>query len=117
KSGDQRLLKIIITESAYLIWLIRCERRIEDEDDNRDKWKTDEHIKSLWLQVVNTRLSIDRLSTNRLKFGKAALKREAVLKTWSGVLLNEDSLPDDWIMEPRVLVGITANRRPRGRNR
>ncbi|KIY53322.1 hypothetical protein FISHEDRAFT_22006, partial [Fistulina hepatica ATCC 64428] len=102
KLGDRRLLKIVIAESAYLIWVIRCERRIEHEDD-RNKWKSDEHIINLWIQTVNQRLSIDRLSTNRFKFGKMALKKEAVLETWSGVLLNEDSLPDDWIMEPRVL--------------
>ncbi len=41
-----------------------------------------------------------------------------VLKTWSGVLLNEDMLPDDWVLYPGVLVGIeSVRKRPRGRHR
>ncbi|KIY47302.1 hypothetical protein FISHEDRAFT_45603 [Fistulina hepatica ATCC 64428] len=116
KIGDQRLLKIVIAESLYLIWTIRCERRIEFLDDEA-KWKSNNHIRNMWIHAINTCLSIDRMMTNRYKFGKLALKKELVLQTWSGVLLNEDSLPDDWISEPRVLVGRAERRRPRGRNR
>ncbi|KIY44595.1 hypothetical protein FISHEDRAFT_51116, partial [Fistulina hepatica ATCC 64428] len=116
KHGDRRLLKIIVALSAYLIWIIRCERRIEFQDD-KEKWKTNNQIRNLWVFAVNERLSIDRMATNRNKFGKAAVKKKVVLDTWSGVLLNEDTLPDDWIPEPRVLVGIAEHRRPRGRNR
>ncbi|KIY48503.1 hypothetical protein FISHEDRAFT_43017, partial [Fistulina hepatica ATCC 64428] len=93
KAGNERLLKIIVAESVYLIWVLRCERQIEFADD-KAKWRQDDYIRNLWVLAINARLSVDKLSTNRIKFGKAALREEVVLETWSGVLLNEDALPD-----------------------
>jgi len=40
------------------------------------------------------------------RYGKKALDKLLVLHTWSGVLKDEASLPEDWIRQPRVLVGI-----------
>ncbi|KIY53069.1 hypothetical protein FISHEDRAFT_33974 [Fistulina hepatica ATCC 64428] len=114
--GAQRLAKIVIIESIHIIWALRCERRIQFQDNERS-WRSNQYIRNLWISSINSRIAIDRLSTNRRKFGSRAVKKETVLKTWSGILQNEDALPDNWIFGPRVLVGISANRRPRGRNR
>ncbi|KIY48683.1 hypothetical protein FISHEDRAFT_42841, partial [Fistulina hepatica ATCC 64428] len=114
--GAQHLAKIIIIESIHIIWALHCERRIEFQDDE-GKWRSKQYIANLWISSINSRIAVDRLSTNRRKFGSRAIKKETVLKTWSGTLQHEDALPDDWIFGPRVLVGISANRRPRGRNR
>jgi hypothetical protein len=42
---------------------------------------------------------------DKIKFGILALKTQCVLNTWSGLLLEEASLLDNWINEG-VLVGI-----------
>ena len=42
----------------------------------------------------------------KMKFGNLALKKDLVLRTWSGLLMNEDALPDDWTYTVGVLVGI-----------
>ena len=39
-------------------------------------------------------------------YGAKALAQHMVLHTWSGILLDEATLPDNWIGHPRVLVGI-----------
>ncbi|KAJ7279953.1 hypothetical protein C8J57DRAFT_999500, partial [Mycena rebaudengoi] len=54
---------------------------------------------------VNRALRRDRLLTDKIKYGPLTLKKQLVLNTWSGILMDEESLPDDWIYEG-VLVGI-----------
>ena len=113
--GKARLLTILLTEAAYLIWKLRCEHAIQHENDP-DKLHTQDEITNRWLQAINVRLKMDRLHTDTLKYGKRALKEKLVLQTWSGVLYNEQDLPDNWIRAAGVLVGSTPCR-PRGRNR
>ena len=48
------------------------------------------------------------------QYGSFATKKNLVLKTWSGTLKNENTLPDDWINMPGVLVGVEY-RKQRGR--
>ncbi|KAJ7908071.1 hypothetical protein B0H13DRAFT_2233358 [Mycena leptocephala] len=89
-----RLYKILMTESAHIIWKLRS-----NEVHNR------------WLKVINECLEIDRILTNKLKYGKQhALAPSLVLETWGGTLLGEDELSDDWLREPGVLVGIAPKR-------
>ncbi|KAF8235246.1 hypothetical protein L208DRAFT_1392784, partial [Tricholoma matsutake] len=56
------------------------------------------------------------LSTNRKLQDRGALTQGIVLQTWSGVLKDEDSLPNNWIWQQGVLVGISS-RCPLGWNR
>jgi hypothetical protein len=56
--------------------------------------------------IKNTALKRDKLLTNRAHFGSLEIKKQLVLDTWSGALLDEDSLPDDWTRSEGVLVGI-----------
>jgi hypothetical protein len=64
------------------------------------------NIHNHWVKVVNMALNRDRLLTSKIKFGALAFKKQLVLNTWSGLLLDEDSLPEDWTNEEGVLVGI-----------
>ncbi|KAF8240553.1 hypothetical protein L208DRAFT_1384337 [Tricholoma matsutake] len=48
------------------------------------------------------------LSTNRKLQDRSALTQGIVLQTWSGVLKDEDSLPNNWIWKQGVLVGISS---------
>ncbi|KAJ7314190.1 hypothetical protein DFH08DRAFT_917899 [Mycena albidolilacea] len=90
KRGMQRLYQILISESAYLIWKIRNDRVI-----SRDGEPTTEE------EIVN---GMDRTLANRPVKGKRpALAPQLVLATWSGTLDDEQSLPADWLQEPRVL--------------
>ncbi|KAJ7659524.1 hypothetical protein B0H17DRAFT_954663, partial [Mycena rosella] len=66
----------------------------------------EENIPNLWLKTMNAALTRDRILTNKTRFGPLSFKKQLVLNTWSGLLMDEDSLPDDWIHEKGVLVGI-----------
>lgn len=100
-TGHARLYKILMVESAYLIWKLRCERVIQNGNSPFTKSK----IIKRWLRVINNRLSLDR-ELSKPVYGKKALDKKKVLRTWSGVLMNESALPSDWTKENEVLVGI-----------
>ncbi|KAL7280620.1 hypothetical protein ACG7TL_005557 [Trametes sanguinea] len=103
-AAADRLLRITMTESAHLVWKVRCERVI-DTEANPPHCHTDVTIASRWLAAMNRRLALDQQLTRPIK-GRVYLDRATVLRTWSGVLEDEASLPDDWVFRPRVLVGM-----------
>jgi ribonuclease HI len=57
------------------------------------------------LKTINQALQQDCLLTDKVRFDSLALNKQLVLGTWSGLLLDEDSLLDDWTKEG-VLVGM-----------
>jgi hypothetical protein len=59
--GPSRLLQIILSESAYLIWVLRCKRVIQERQH------TDHEIQGRWLWVINERLTIDKLTATKIK--------------------------------------------------
>ncbi|KAH9830495.1 uncharacterized protein C8Q71DRAFT_716854 [Rhodofomes roseus] len=76
----ERLWRILITESAFLVWKLRCERVIAHSDDVN--WcLTEAAIRTRWTRVVNERLHLDMAMTHR-RFGRKALRRNEVLGTW-----------------------------------
>ncbi|EIW86416.1 hypothetical protein CONPUDRAFT_45945 [Coniophora puteana RWD-64-598 SS2] len=115
RQGASRLFKIVVGESAHLIWKLRCER-VNKMVQNPPSAHHLEEVRNRWIKQINHRLALDKILTNKHRFGPKALKRAIVLNTWSGTLLNEDRLPNDWVTETGVLVGITCLRPP-GRNR
>ncbi|KAJ7488794.1 hypothetical protein B0H11DRAFT_1720312, partial [Mycena galericulata] len=62
------------------------------------------------LKALNGVLRRDHVLTDKIKFGPLVLNKKLVLNTWSGLLLDEDSLPDDWTYEG-VLVDATHDPR------
>ncbi|KAJ6468949.1 hypothetical protein C8R45DRAFT_837685, partial [Mycena sanguinolenta] len=96
-----RLFAILISVAWHLIWHLRRERVIE----NPDRVHSDMEIHNRWLKAVNAILTRDRLLANTARFGSLAFNKQLVLNTWSGILADEDSLPDDWVHEG-VLVGM-----------
>ncbi|KAH9476331.1 hypothetical protein JR316_0011906 [Psilocybe cubensis] len=112
--GEARLLRILMTESAYLIWKIRCDAVIKHEGQQQ---ATGIEIHNKWLKTINSRLELDSILT-RPKYGKKALKKKVVLNTWRGTLRDEGNLPRDWTGRYGVLVGIeprSKDGRRRGR--
>ncbi|KAH9161884.1 hypothetical protein EDB89DRAFT_1812507, partial [Lactarius sanguifluus] len=88
--GATRLLRIIISESAYLIWTLRCNRTI------RDKTYTEREIEQTWLRAINRRLSEDRMTATKLL--KKPYYINIVKNTWNQALSKRHrDLPEDWI--------------------
>ncbi|KAH9917474.1 uncharacterized protein B0H18DRAFT_883793 [Fomitopsis serialis] len=99
-----RLWRILLTEAAYLIWCMRCERVIRHEDEAA--WQHDERsVAGRWYLSTNRRLRLDIESTHS-RFGRLALKRQIVLDTWHQLVWDVQALPDDWTSVRWVLVGI-----------
>ncbi|KAJ6614396.1 hypothetical protein B0H10DRAFT_1803617, partial [Mycena sp. CBHHK59/15] len=65
-TGDARLYRILISESTYMIWKIRCECVI----GNAGEPLSPNEIHNRWLYTMNDRLSVDRILTNQSKYGK-----------------------------------------------
>ncbi|KIN94514.1 hypothetical protein M404DRAFT_939893, partial [Pisolithus tinctorius Marx 270] len=113
--GDTRLFTMLVLESAYLIWKLRCDWVINK--GTAESIPTHDEIHNKWVHTINLRLKFDRLQTDAKRYGNKAIKQETILKTWRGTLLNEENLPNfNWIWKSGVLVGITP-RRPPGRGR
>ncbi|KAL6298146.1 hypothetical protein BKA93DRAFT_754380 [Sparassis latifolia] len=98
------LYRILISEAAYLIWKIRCERAF-GRDDLPASGHTDREIYTRWYKTISTRLTLDRTMT-RKRFGRRAVPTALVRNTWAGCLYDEKGLPDDWLTQPEVLVGM-----------
>ncbi|KAI0094524.1 RnaseH-domain-containing protein [Irpex rosettiformis] len=94
QTGLSRLYRIMMTESAHLIWRLRCERRIDSPDDGNFTHTIGE-VDRRWMAVMNTRLRLDCEMT-RQKYGKKALSEQIVQTTWCGLLENEHRLPPNW---------------------
>ncbi|KAJ7023367.1 hypothetical protein C8F04DRAFT_970219, partial [Mycena alexandri] len=100
-AGTTRLFRILVSESAYLVWRLRNERVIQGKPP-----ASQDEIHNRWLRAMNIRLRLDCALTNAEKYGKQAISKDLVRKTWVKVLKNEVNLPKDWMRETEVLVGI-----------
>ena len=107
--GKNRLYRILVSETAYLIWKLRNERRIRDEEGPVQK---DTEVSTRWTNTLNKRLMMDRMLTNKARFQKNTLDDKLVRNTWSRCLRDEEVLPANWPMSRGVLVGISAVRPP-----
>jgi len=114
-AAKNRLYRILITESAHLIWVLRCERRIANEDSPFNH-HAEETVKNRWYKKINERMQIDCLLTNEFLYERKALKTRKVYDTWAKCSTNNEDLHRDWCRHPGVLVGRTP-RRPPGRHR
>ncbi|KAI0042971.1 ribonuclease H-like protein [Auriscalpium vulgare] len=100
--GPSRLLRILFSESAHMIWVLRCERVIAG------RRHSPQQIVSRWRRAILDRLVTDRISA--CKIVRTAAAKALVAKTWAGTLAGEDQLPENWAKCPEVLVGIRRSR-------
>lgn len=77
----------LIMESAYLIWVPRCERVIRKDDT---PYNEDEAIRR-WNRMMQTKADLDRKLSN-WKPGRKALQIAEVRKTWEGTGLEGGTL-------------------------
>ncbi|KZP29259.1 hypothetical protein FIBSPDRAFT_727733, partial [Athelia psychrophila] len=102
-TGANRLYRIIVSESAWLIWKLRC-RRLFDPDAAKDVI-TEREIHNRWVKVINLRLDLDRAMTNP-KYERKAISRAKVLQTWRGTINDAKNLPSDWTRSKDVCISI-----------
>ncbi|KAJ3846661.1 hypothetical protein EV368DRAFT_52472, partial [Lentinula lateritia] len=67
--GTSRLFRILISESAYLIWKLRCERVIGEKTINITQ------ITNQWRWSIESRLNLDCLLTSK-KFSAGKVSKE-----------------------------------------
>ena len=107
--GKGRLFRILVSETAYLVWRLRNERRIQQEDRLA---QSESEVRNRWTYAINKRLTLDRMLTNAARFKSAAVKDKLVKATWTNCLKDEEDLPPNWPSARGVLVGILAARPP-----
>ena len=93
--GPTRLLKILMSESAYLIWVIRCERVIQGKPHQN------EEIRTRWYNVINRRLTEDKILATKINPSSTQLVKD----TWENVLRRTGDLPNRWMYNREFLVG------------
>ena len=79
RSGPSRLLRILISESAHLLWVLRCERTIQGLNHLIDS------MRSRWQNKINQRFNLDRHIANI--YNRKPITRKLVQNTWQAVLL------------------------------
>ncbi|KAF6743471.1 hypothetical protein DFP72DRAFT_796246, partial [Ephemerocybe angulata] len=109
-----RLFQILVSESCYLIWCLRCEWRIGREA-NPMRRHTVSEVTARWQSAINKRLRMDWKLTSRAIYKKKALPQRLVARTWQLIAPNLQYINEKRI--EGVLVGMGIERRPPGRNR
>lgn len=99
--GATRLLQITISEAAHLIWVLRCERVIQEITHSQ------EVIVSRWYKAINRRLTDDKIIATIIR-KKDIPFAQLVEATWEDVLKKDSDLPDGWINDREVLVGTSV---------
>ncbi|KAI1788034.1 hypothetical protein LXA43DRAFT_850360, partial [Ganoderma leucocontextum] len=89
-----------LSESAHLIWTLRCERVIQWANEEARTHPTP-HIIRAWRHGIRGRR--DQLSTS---WQKRSVPSHKVERTWLGVLEDQDALPPDWIRVPGGLSAV-----------
>ena len=89
-AGATRLIKILISEAAYLIWIMRCERAIRGNEH------TERETRAAWRKTLNRRLSEDTTTASRVRRRPDYIK--LVKNTWEQSLQKlHGSIPENWI--------------------
>jgi hypothetical protein len=100
QKGPTRLIQILISESAHLIWALRCERVIQE------RTLSEPEIKARWINAINRRLTKDKIIVTKIKHNKETARK--VRSTWKPVLKKTQDLPNNWMQNREVLVGRRA---------
>lgn len=77
--GLSRLYLILISESVYLLWKLRCERVLQ-RAGQPESWHHVKEVEARWWSAINRRLRMDQVMTHP-RYGKKALKKRLVLRT------------------------------------
>ncbi|TBU21221.1 hypothetical protein BD311DRAFT_679007 [Dichomitus squalens] len=101
KKPMEALWTILWTESVHLIWKLRCERVIHRDGEVHDKLA----VKNAWYAAIDRRLTLDRRTAVLAKC-KHDLKQGDVEAIWAPTIQGYRDLPEGWVGNGGVLVGI-----------
>lgn len=100
--AKSELWTILATESAYLVWKLRCERVIQNEGSEF----TVAEVENRWRSVILGRAVLDHRSTAK-SLGSRALNEEAVQSTWAPLARNiAENQAEFEVSSSEVLAGI-----------
>ena len=104
--GTSCLFLIVMSECAFLIWKLQCTRLLNTTPESPERTISPQEVRNKTLNILNNHLDQDKSLSSKLRYGREALPKDLILNTWSGVIKNENSLPENWLQANRVLVGI-----------
>ena len=114
QQGCMRLFKILISESAYLIWVLHFEWRIGREQDPT-QLHSGTGVATWWKRAMERRLRLDWALANELAYRKKALKRRCIEQTWHEVAIDRQFICTN-LSRVGVLVGSGQERHLPGRH-
>jgi hypothetical protein len=79
EKASKRLLRVLISETAYLIWLLRCKAVIGGRNSGGDT------VKTRWTAQISERRMMDYLTATRLSRSKT--HKRTLHNTWKYVQL------------------------------
>ncbi|KAG6815773.1 hypothetical protein H0H93_009054 [Arthromyces matolae] len=103
--GLNNLFTILITESAYLIWNLRCEWRIRRKSDPAALHSKTE-ITNRWKKHIQNKIRMDYLTSDQTKMGVKARDRTEVDNTWRHIIPPDENETLDWRRVTGVLAGM-----------
>ncbi|EJD46192.1 hypothetical protein AURDEDRAFT_27593, partial [Auricularia subglabra TFB-10046 SS5] len=77
----ERAFRIMVSESAFLIWKLRCEKRVGHADDADWKHAPAEVI-ARWGAMIRARVALDKRLTNGYKYNRRAVDPSLHKETW-----------------------------------
>ncbi|KAF6747087.1 hypothetical protein DFP72DRAFT_822248, partial [Ephemerocybe angulata] len=83
--GQERLRTIVLAESAWLIWVLRCKWVIDDESDP-ELYPSVPEITNRWWKIINSKLDFDLLASDVKHYESKAIVASLVKVTWEGLL-------------------------------
>jgi len=106
KRGIKRLLQILLSKSTHLIWVLRCERVIQECQHSIPE------IQARWFKAINVQLTEDKITATCVIWNKSYTS--LVSSTWEPILSQDSDVPFpcNWLSNLEVLVG-TRMLRPR----
>jgi hypothetical protein len=88
--GATRLAVILISEAAYLIWTLRCDRVINNRSHSTNE------VESAWRRAINRRLAEDVITATKISRQDDFIK--LVKSTWMKALQKKHrELPENWL--------------------
>lgn len=101
---DPDIYRLLIMQSAYLIWTMRFERVIGMKAPIPLG-----AVRKQWIKQINERVALDQrlISQSRKRHSRSPLLR-LVQATWRNTIKTEFSKVDDWTATPGVLVGMVS---------
>ncbi|KAI0327199.1 hypothetical protein GY45DRAFT_1208941, partial [Cubamyces sp. BRFM 1775] len=104
KRAASRLARIVLSETVFLIWKLRCERVIAWADQP-GKVHSQDGILSAWYATLDRRLWLDQQRALRKVGRRKLLPIATVNGTWEAVIDDATDVNSDWIRRVGVLVG------------